>query len=219
MGTNHVGACFRHARRLVWCKDIGDCEHVLPVARRDQFQLAWVTQICSVDLATELAIVKSRGRHVGDSRETELQHLVDKSHWITPRVASPDAGDHGRVLYDRQDVWREIHGDLVRITIREIARERAVTVHPKWAGVVGHDHVDACAIDGLGHEPDASAPQQERLAAVNLGAQALQDRFSSPLCTCSRIHLCCSFEVALRSALFFRECGVHDPKIDKLVDW
>ena len=76
-------------------------------------------------------------------------------------------------------------------------------------------------VKDLSHPDDVAdvGARIERLAAGNLGAQALQDRFSSPLCTCSRIHLCCSFEVALRSALFFRECGVHDPKIDKLVDW
>ena len=91
------------------------------------------------------------------------------------RVGAVDAGQDRHVLDDRQHLGGHLDDDRVGVAVGEQPGERAAAGHPVAAGVVDDDQVGAAGLGHLGRDAGAGAAADDRLAGVDLGAEAAQD--------------------------------------------
>ena len=87
------------------------------------------------------------------------------------RIGAVDAGEHRRLLHDRQHLARHLDDDVVGIAVGEQAGERAAARHAVAAGIVDDDEVDAARLLAFGGEAGAGAAADDRLAARDHGAE------------------------------------------------
>ena len=80
-------------------------------------------------------------------------------------IGAVDAGEHRRVLDDRQDLARHLEDDLVGVAVGQQAGQRAAAGHAVAAGIVDHDQVDAAGLLAFRREAGAGAAADDRLAA------------------------------------------------------
>ena len=119
--------------------------------------------------------------------------LVEEHVHEAERIGAVDAGEHRRVLHDRQHLARHLHHDLVGVAVGHQPGERAAARHAVAAGIVDDDEVDAAGLLALGRQPRAGAAADDRLAARHHGAESVHQGcaferawLTSPPCARSR---------------------------------
>ena len=71
------------------------------------------------------------------------------------RIGAVDAGEHRRVLHDRQHLAGHVDDDLVGVAVRQQPGQRTAPGHAVATGVVDHDQVDPAGLLPLGRQPGA----------------------------------------------------------------
>ena len=92
------------------------------------------------------------------------------------RVGAADAGEHRRVLHDRQHLARHVDDDRIGIAVRHQARERAAPAHPVAARVVDDDQVGAACLRAFRRQAGAGAGADDRAPGLDLRPQP-RERF------------------------------------------
>ena len=115
-----------------------------------------------------VAVEEADGREVLDAGEAQRAQLLEEQLRDDERVGAVDAGEHRRVLHDREDLVGHLLDDLVGVAVGEEARRAAAAGHAIAAGVVDDEEVDAARLFAHGGEARAGAAADDRLAARDL---------------------------------------------------
>ena len=122
-----------------------------------------------------LAVEEADGRKVLDAGKAERAKLVEEQPRDDEGVGAVDAGQHRRPLHDRQHFIGHLLDDLVGVAVRQQPRGAAASRHPVAARVVDDQQIDPAVFLALRREAGAGAAADDRLAAGDLLAEALED--------------------------------------------
>src|SRR4029079_17191845 len=183
-------AGLRHRDGLVDREDVRRGEHVLLVGEADHLDLEPVAHAGLLEVLPERPVEEADGREVLHAAEPDAAHLVEEDVHQPERIGAADAGEHGRLVDDREHLARHVDDDRVRVAVRQEARERHAPGHPGAARGGYDDQVGTARLGALGREPRARAGADDRVAGVDLCAeprQCLASRHSlSPISEWSR---------------------------------
>ena len=119
-----------------------------------------------------VAVEEPDGGEVLDAGESQRAQLLEKELRDDERVRAVDAGEHRRLLHDRQHLVGHLLDDLIGVAVGEEARRAAAPGHAIAAGVVDDEQVDAAGLFALGRQARAGAAADDRLAARDLLAES-----------------------------------------------
>lgn len=92
-----------------------------------------------------------------------LQLLEEAAHHAE-RVGAADAGQHRRVLDDRQHFGAHLDHDLVRVAVRKQARQRPASRHAETAGIVDDEDVGPAGLGRLRRDAGTGTHAQQDVA-------------------------------------------------------
>ena len=90
----------------------------------------------------------------------ERAELLEEELRDDERVGAVDAGEHRRVLHDREHLVGHLLDDLVGVAVREETRRAAAAGHAVAARVVDDQQVDAAGL--FAHRPRARCRRRRR---------------------------------------------------------
>jgi hypothetical protein len=94
---------------------------------------------------------------------------------LVERICAVDAGEHGNVLDDGQNLAAHLDHEVVGVAVGEQSGEGASARHAESTGVVDDDEVGAAFFLTFGGEPRSGARSDDRPALGDLVGEARED--------------------------------------------
>ena len=175
VGDHDVGPGLGHGAGLGLVEHVRGRQHVLGTGEADHLHLEPVAHAGLLQIGPDPAVEETHGREVLHAREAQRLQLVEEVVEEAERVGAVHPGQHRRVPHHRQHLARHLDHDVVGVAVGHQSGERAAARHAIAAGIVDHDEVEPARLLALGGEPGPGPAADDRLAARDHGAEALQN--------------------------------------------
>src|SRR5579884_1344269 len=172
--NQHIGASLGHRFGLLFGEYIRTGQQAEVMGHANHVHLESVAHAGLFQALPKAAINQADCREVLHTAEARRLDLAEEELHHTEGVRPTDAGQHWRVLHDRQDLTGHVHDDAIGIPIGHHAAQAAPAGHAEAAGVIDDDQVDTACLGTLGTDAGAGAAADDRLARGHLTAEPLK---------------------------------------------
>jgi len=197
MRHQHVRTRLSHRHGLVGVEDIRSGQQIQLMRLRNGLDLLVVAHAGGFQVGTEVAVDQADGGEVLDAGESHLLELLEEDGHQPEGIGAVDAGEHRRVLDDRQHLRGHLDHDGVRVAVGKQAGQRAAACHAVAPRVVDDQQVGAARLGAFRRDARARAAADDGLPCSALGSQSLQRFFTRDEC-----HWVVSFELFFKCHSF-----------------